>query len=176
MKVGKRALYVLVAIVFVLHNAEEGIAAAQMIGFMQSQAPAFLRGLYEGVGVAELRISLAILTLVGVLVTVLCVRRATGAGSSYSMLLFASVIGVNAVMHIALAAAAGAYMPGILTAVTMTLPLAVVLLLRGRREMWVSSGTYWTLLPAALVVHGPVLAAFVRASVTIASMFTGASA
>lgn len=164
----RRIWYIAVAVAFAIHNLEEAVAAARLLAFMRSRAPAFLRDFCSGIAVTDLRVSLAILTIVGVVVAAIAARRPSGVTSAFAMLVFAAVIGVNAIAHIALTLAVRAYMPGLITAIVLTLPLAVLLLVRGRREGWVSSAAYWSVIPAAILVHGPVLAGFIRLSITIA--------
>jgi len=166
--VSRTSWYLSIATAFAIHNAEEGAAAARLLSFMQAGAPVFLRDFYSGMQVNDLRISLAILTAAGVGVTLFSVLRSKAAGSAFAMLVFAAVIGVNALAHIALAIAAGTYMPGLITALVLTLPLSVVIAVRGKRERWVPSVAYWSVIPLALLVHGPVLAGFIRFSVGIA--------
>jgi hypothetical protein len=153
-------LYFLTALAFALHNAEEAIAASRMIELMRSRAPSWLSDFYAGISVAELRISLLILTALAALATAVAARSPARNGSAYVMLVFGGVIGVNALAHLVLSIAFRAYMPGLLSALLLTLPACIVLLARGRRERWVSPRLYRTVLPAAVVIHGPVMVGF----------------
>ncbi len=110
----------------------------------------------------ELRSSLLVLSVGGLLLAVLASRGRRTASWSYTTLLFGAVIGLNALVHLALSVVFGLYMPGLITAVFLVLPVSVAALARGWRERWVAPGAYWTILPAAILVHGPVLAAFIR--------------
>src|SRR5687767_3412545 len=121
-----------------------------MIELMQSRAPSFVRAFYAGMTVSDLRISLLILTILSVLVATIAARSPARTSSSYVMLVFAGLIGFNALVHVVLSLAFRAYMPGLLTALLLTLPVSIVLLVRGRRERWVSPNLYWTVLPAAV--------------------------
>lgn len=172
----RRFWYLLVASVFALHNLEEAIAAPRMLELMQTSAPAFLRAFYAGIEVPQLRFSLLIVTALGVITAIIASRRPEAPGSSYTMLVFAALIGLNALAHMALTVVFRAYMPGLLTAILLTLPTSALVLIRGRRESWISSGAFLTVLPAALVVHGPLLAGFLRASIAVARAFPGGAA
>ena len=163
--VSRRAWYLTVALAFAVHNAEEASAAARMLGFMQSSAPIALRAFYEGINTSELRASLMVVTLLGAIVTACAVRSPQSSRWAYTMLVFAAVLGLNSLAHVALAGIARSYMPGLVTSLTLTLPVAVIILVRGRREEWVSSSAYWTALSLAVVIHGPVLALFIRTTV-----------
>lgn len=164
----RRSWYFGVALAFALHNIEEAIAAPRMLELMQSRGPGSLRAFYSGIDSSELRASLLILTILGLLVTMTATRRPTRTGSSYVMLVFGAFIGLNALAHVALTVAFRAYMPGLLTALVLTLPISALLLARGRREHWVSSTAYWTVLPVAVLVHGPVLVGFLRITMGLA--------
>ena len=166
--VSRRSLYLLGALAFGLHNTEEAIAASRMLELMQSRAPSLLRDFYAGIEVSEFRISLLILTALGVLVAAIAAQSPTKGSSSYVMLVFGGFIGLNALAHIGLTFAVREYMPGLLSALVLTLPASIVLLARGRRECWVSSSAYWTVLPVAVLIHGPVMVGFIRASIGVA--------
>lgn len=143
---------------------------------MQSGAPIALGAFYEGVNAAELRFSLVLLTLAGLGVTALAARFATGPGSAYAMLVFAGVMGLNAFAHIVMSGVARTYMPGLVTAVLLALPVAILVFLRARRDSWVSATAYWTAVPVALVIHGPVLVFFVRTTIAALRVITGSAA
>ena len=134
---------------------------------MQTRAPGFLRELYAGIQASELRASLLVLTLVGLVLAAVAARNPGRSGWAYAMLVFGAVIGVNALAHVGFAIAFRSYMPGLVTAVLVTLPISAVVLIRGRREAWVPRTAYWTIAPAAIIVHGPLLAGFVRATIGV---------
>jgi hypothetical protein len=170
--VSRRSLYLLTALAFGLHNTEEAIAASRMIELMQSRAPSLLRDFYAGIAVSELRISLLILTTLFVLVAGIAARSPAKVSSAYVMLVFGGFIGLNALVHVVLSFAFRTYMPGLLSALLLTLPASVVLLARGRRERWVSPRLYWTIFPAAVLIHGPIMVGFLRASIGVARAFS----
>ena len=168
----RRFWYVAVVLAFALHNLEEAVAAPRMLDLLQSRGPGYLRAFYSGIDAFTLRTSLLILTVLAILVTLAAARRPNRPGSAYAMLVFGAVIGLNALAHVALAVALRAYMPGLATALLLTLPVSALLLTLAHRERWVSSPVFWTILPAAIVVHGPVLLGFIRISTGIARSFT----
>ena len=137
--VSRRAWYLIIGLVFAVHNAEEAAAAPRMLEFMQVGAPIPVREFYEGVSSAELRLSLTILTLIGLAVTALAARLPLAPRRAYMMLVFAGVIGLNALGHAALSGIARTYMPGLATALLLTLPVAIMVFVRARRDNWVSA-------------------------------------
>lgn len=163
----RSAWYLLVGLAFALHNSEEGLAARRLLEFLQSHAPRFLREFYAGITVFELQVGLIILTALGIVVTAVAVRSSTASASAFGMMVFAAVLGLNAVAHIGLSIAARSYMPGLVTAIVLTLPVSVLLLLRARREAWVTTSVFWAAFPVAALVHGPLLAAFLQISLML---------
>lgn len=133
-----------------------------MVRLLQSQAPRFLRSFYSQVDVSDLRFGLAVLTLLGVALALIAIRIPRATGSAYAMLVFATVIGINAFAHIVLSVIFRAYMPGLLTAIFLCLPVAIALWYRAWKDAWIPRTWIWTVVPAALLVHGPLLAGFIR--------------
>jgi hypothetical protein len=154
--------YILVAGVFTLHNTEEALGAPAMLRQLQSQAPRFLRSFYSQVDVSDLRFGLAVLTLLGIALAAIAIRTSRATGSAYAMLVFGTVIGINAFAHIVLSVIFRAYMPGLLTAIFLCLPVAIALWYRVWKDAWIPRTWLWTVVPAALLVHGPLLAGFIR--------------
>lgn len=174
--VNKRSWYFLTALALALHNAEEAATAPRLLELMQGRAPGFLRSFYAGIQVSELRTSLLVLTVVALLLATAARRVPGSTGWSYTMLLFGAVIGLNAVAHVGLSIAFGTYVPGLVTAVALTLPVSLAVLVRGWRDRWIHPAAYWAILPAAVVVHGPVLAVFIRTTIGVFRMFTRGAA
>jgi hypothetical protein len=170
--VSRRSLYLLVCLAFAIHNGEEALAAPRLLEFMQSRAPGFLRDFYAAITVSELRANLFMLTALGLVVTAIAARTPAATASAFAILVFGAVLGLNAVAHIALTIAFRTYMPGVVTAVSITLPVSAVLLRRARREAWVSTPVFWAVIPIAALVHGPVLGVFLRSTIAILRMWT----
>ena len=155
-------LYVGVAVVFAVHNGEEALRASAMLTFLQTDSPGFLRAFYSNAVPGKLRLGLLLLTLVGFACAWLAARADMAGASSYMMLVFGSVLVLNAIAHVVLSAMARSLMPGLLTAVGLCLPGAIVLFVRAARERWLSAGAAATVPLVAAVLHGPVLAGFLR--------------
>jgi len=162
----RRSWYLILGLALALHNGEEMLRATQMLQFMQSDAPGFLREAYSGITVSELQGSLLILTAIAFLGIVLAAVFSAAAASAFGMMVLAALLGLNAVFHIVLSIQAGAYMPGLVTALLLSLPVSVTLLVRARQQRWVSARAFWTVLPVAVLIHGPVLDAVFRVSLT----------
>lgn len=163
----RRSRYLILGLALVLHNGEEALRAAQMLQFMQADAPGFLRDAYAGITVSELQGSLLILTTIAFVAVVLAAVFSAAAASAFGMMVLAALLGLNAVFHIVLSIQAGTYMPGLVTAVLITLPVSVTLLVRARQQRWVPAGAFWSVVPIALLIHGPVLDVVFRVSVSL---------
>jgi uncharacterized membrane protein YoaK (UPF0700 family) len=168
----RRWRYLLTALAFAVHNGEEALAAERLLDFARTRAPSFLRDFYAGITPSELQASLLILTAVGLVVTAIAARSPGAPGSAFAMTVFAALLGLNAVAHIGLAFVARSYMPGLMTALLINLPLSATLILHARRETWVSPAALWAVFPVGVVLHGPVLAAFLRMNIAMLRMLT----
>ena len=87
-------------------------------------------------------------------------RRPDSRTALWLLLLIQSAVLLNAVWHVAIAFVLfGGYAPGLVTAVVLNLPFSIHLLRRAFREQWLSRPARWALVPGAILLHGPLLAA-----------------
>ena len=163
----RRSWYLILGLALALHNGEEALRATEMLHFMQSDAPGFLRDVYAGITISELRGSLLILTAIAFLGIVVAAVFSSAAASAFGMMALAALLGLNAVFHIVLSIQAGAGMPGLVTALLISLPVSATLLRRARQQRWVSARAFWTVLPVAVLIHGPILDAVFRVSLRL---------
>lgn len=163
----RRAWYLLVGVAFAVHNGEEALAAGRLLEFMQAHAPAFVGALYAGITISELQTSLLMLTAIGFFVSALAASSPRSPASAFGMMVFAAVLALNGLLHIGLSVTSRSYMPGVVTALLITLPLSMLLLLRARREAWTSTWVFWAVVPAAVLIHGPVLVSFLQTSLLV---------
>lgn len=163
----RRRWCLILSLAWILHNSEEWLLAPQMLRFMQSEAPDFVRNVYAAITVPELQAALLILTSVVLAVIALAAVFASTATAAFGIMVLAALLGLNAVFHIALSIDTGAYAPGLLTAVIVSLPVAITLLVQARRQRWTSTPAFLAVVPAAVLVHGPVLDAFFNVSLSM---------
>ena len=159
----RRAWYLVTAVAFAIHNGEEALGATRMIQVLQTSGPAYVRGVYVGIEPSQLRMTLLGLTLIGLVLAMLAARAPTSRTLTFLMLVFVAVIGINALAHLALAVMLGGYMPGLLTAMAVNLPVAAFVATQAWRERWVPRWSLGLVVAGALVVHGPLLAALMSA-------------
>lgn len=163
----RRSWYLMLGLALALHNGEEALRAIHMLDFMQSDAPGFLRDAYAGITVSELQGALLILTVIAFVGIVVAAVWPAAVASAFGMMVLAALLGLNAVFHIVLAIQTRAYMPGLVTALLISLPVSVTLLVRARQQRWVPARAFWAVLPAAVLIHGPVLDAVFRLSLRL---------
>ena len=163
----RRSWYLILGLALALHNGEEALRATYLLHFMQTDAPGFLRDVYAGITVSELQGSLLILTAIAFLGIVVATVFSSAAASAFGMMVLAALLGLNAVFHIVLSIQTETYMPGLITAVLISLPVSVTLLVRARQQRWVSAAAFWAVLPVAVLIHGPVLDAIFRVSLRL---------
>lgn len=156
--------YLVAALAFALHNAEEAVGATRMIQLLQTSGPAFLRPYYADIEPSQLRMNLLGLTVIGFVLAVLAARAQSGQAWTYLMLVFVAVIGLNALAHVGFALMLGGYMPGLLTAMVVNLPVAALVEAQAWRERWVPRWSLGLVAAGALCVHGPLLGALMRAT------------
>ena len=125
---------------FAAHNAEEALftrdwALANMSLLKRYTAP----GLAETWAGSGFRVSLLGLTLALLALAVLSARAPSRSASIYLLLGVLAVFAANAVFpHIAVAVALQAYVPGVITAVAVVLPVATWVYVSAIRESYVT--------------------------------------
>lgn len=142
-----------------LHNAEEALTFPEAVPGLPERLPGALRPIVAEITVERLRAALLIATVVPLGLVVWARLRPRSAAALWAALLTQAVVALNVVWHLAAALfVARGYSPGLLTALGVNLPFSIYLFARARREAWLSERALAALLPAALIVHGPVLA------------------
>ena len=102
--------------------------------------------------------ALTVLSALAFLLTFAAVTRPASRRTLWALLVLEAAVGVNVVAHIVAAVAVfHGYGPGLATAVTINAPFAVYCFRRVRREQWLSIAALRAIVPASLVVHGPLL-------------------
>ena len=139
-----------------LHNAEEAATFSHYLPRVQARLPDFAQPIAERIEIADLRVALAWATLVPILVVAWATLRPESLAARWSVLAVQAVVALNVVSHVVVAVwLLHGYSPGLATALLVNAPLSYVLLTRAAREQWIPSRSWWLLLPAALLAHGP---------------------
>jgi hypothetical protein len=137
-----------------LHVAEEAWAAPVMLAQMAAvgtQMTGETMALPSGPRMVALLAGLVLLSY-----GVLQWARRSSAGL-YALIALQTVLALNVLSHTAGTVLTGAYSPGLVTAWLVQAPLSVVIARRLRAEPWMTPLRRWTLVPVAVLIHGPLL-------------------
>jgi len=141
-----------------LHNAEEALTFPAFLPLVRERVPDVARGLAARIDVHALYTALVVVTLLVVLVVCWATWRPASPVAPWCALAVQAVVALNVVSHVIVAATVvRGDSPGLVTALAVNAPLSIHLFRRARREGWIASWSWWLLLPAALLLHGPVL-------------------
>ncbi|MGE5246345.1 MAG: HXXEE domain-containing protein [Betaproteobacteria bacterium] len=153
----RRQIALLVPILLTLHNVEEAMTFGPWLPLVQARAPVLLQLWINEVSLKGLPMALVVATAVPWAVAVWAASRPSYGIAIWSLLLVQAVVLVNVFWHLGAAVVLQGYAPGLLTAVMFNLPFSVYLFRRAVRDRWCSTHALIGLVPAALVVHGPLL-------------------
>jgi len=154
-------LWLIPALVAV-HNLEEALTFRRALPAVRERAPAFARAIVERVTYPQLLAALALATLVPLAVVLWAQARPGSRAALWAALTLQAVMALNAVSHAAASLfVMRGYSPGVATALLLNLPFSIYLFRRAARERWLGRRALLATLPAALVVHGPGLAALI---------------
>jgi thiamine transporter ThiT len=155
-----RSILWLVPVLLALHNAEEALFFPRYLPFVLYRLPAGWQAVIAPLTTGQVLGALAVVTGAAFLVAWWADRSPGNAMALWLLLLIQATVLLNVVWHAAAAVVLfGGYAPGVVTALLVNLPFSVYLLRRADRERWLSRGALWALVPAAIVLHGPLLAA-----------------
>jgi uncharacterized protein with HXXEE motif len=155
-----RSVLWLVPILLAVHNAEEALFFPRYLPFVLYRLPAGWQAVIAPLTTGQVGAALAVVTAVAFIVAWWSYQRPDSAVALWLVLLIQGTVLLNVVWHLAAAVVLfGGYAPGVVTALLINLPFSVYLLRRAARERWLSRRARWALVPAAIVLHGPLLAA-----------------
>ena len=154
----RRTVACLAAALVTLHNAEEALTFERLLPDLPALLPPPLSSIAARLTYPAMLIALGVVSLLAVGVAVAVWLRPRARWSLWLLLVLEATMAINALSHalVALAVVHG-YAPGVVTALLVNVPFAVYCFRRAAREQWVSSRAVAATVPAALIVHGPVL-------------------
>ena len=143
-----------IPLALVLHNLEEGLTFARYLPRVRQILP-------ELVAVAipdalTLYAALIVATAVPIALGVLSRRARSAEWATFALLLVTAIVLVNVGWHVTAAFVLHGYAPGVATAVTINLPLTVVVLRQAVRSGLLSSKRLSAMLLFAVLLHGPI--------------------
>ncbi|HEX2779204.1 MAG TPA: HXXEE domain-containing protein, partial [Gemmatimonadaceae bacterium] len=153
-----RAIAGLAALFLVLHDAEEAVAFHRYLPQVAEKLPSLMRPVAERITYPALLWALAVVTIIGVSIALWVVMRSESRAALWSLLVLEVTLAVNVLSHLVGAVVVfRGYSPGLATAALVNAPFAAYVIRRAVRERWVSGTALATSVPAALIIHGPVL-------------------
>ena len=124
----------------------------------RGRAPLWWTSIGRAVTAEQFWLALALVTAVPIVLGIWLWRTPHSRVLAWMLLLIQVTLLLNALWHVGVAVLLmRGYVPGLLTAVGVNLPLSVYLLERARREGWVSRRALLGLFPASVVLHGLLL-------------------
>jgi hypothetical protein len=120
--------------------------------------PISLEPWFAEISLGGMHVALVVATVVPWAITLWSTRRPSNAVATWFVLLVKAVVLLNAFWHLLVAGVVlRGYSPGLVTAATLNLPFSIYVLRRAIREQWCSPRALMALVPATLIVHGPLL-------------------
>jgi prepilin signal peptidase PulO-like enzyme (type II secretory pathway) len=146
------AVLALISLTLVLHNQEEYLAYPAFF----ASAGGRLGQWFPAAGLARTARRLPRALLLATVLPLLVIAAAFVIGSHALLLaaLFIEIILlVNAAGHSLTALLLGSYVPGLITAVVINLPVGIYVLERALREPWIRPNAAWQLIGVAIALH-----------------------
>ena len=154
----RRTIVWLVPVLLTVHNAEEALAFRAYLPRMRTLLAEPFASLEASLSYPALLIALTVVSVAAWLIALVTAARPRSVASIWLLLALEATVAVNVVAHLASAAFVfHGYSPGLGTAVMINAPFAVYCFRRARMEQWVSPAALRATVPAAFILHGPVL-------------------
>lgn len=154
----RRVVIWLIPVLLTAHNAEEGVAFWSYLPRIPALLPAPFAALATRLPYAALGQALIVLTVLVFALAFAVDARADSRKLLWLLLAVEAAIGLNGIAHLLTAMFVfHGYAPGLVTALILNLPFAAYCFTRARRERWLSPAMLGATIPAAFVLHGPVL-------------------
>jgi len=152
-----RTLALLLPLVFALHNGEEALTIGRFLPEVKAQLPSWAAAWAGDLTVPLYLTALSIVTVLGVLAGLWVFLRPGSRAALWTLLLLQAVLLLNAFSHLMTAALVRGYAPGVATAAVINLPFSLYVFRIASREAWLTRSAFFALIPAAAIVHGPLL-------------------
>ncbi len=145
-------------VLFTLHNAEEALAFRTYLPRMGVLLPERFASVAAILSYPVMLVALAVVSVLAFLVALAAATWPHSPRALWALLTLEAVLGLNVIAHVLSAALIfGGYGPGLATALLINAPFAIYCFRRARRERWVSTAALGATVPAALMLHGPIL-------------------
>lgn len=154
----RRTVAWLVMALFTVHNLEEALALRTYLPRVGALMPERFANLVATLSYPAMLIALATVSVLAFVVALAVATWPHSPLALWLLLTLEAVVALNAIAHVlsALLVFHG-YGPGLVTALVINAPFAIYCFRRGHRERWLSSAAMSAIVPAALILHGPIL-------------------
>lgn len=153
----RHAIVWLIPVLLTLHNAEEALACHAYMPRLQTLLPEPLARLASALPCSALLRALVIISALAFAIAAIA-ALITSRRALWALLVLEAAVGINVVAHMVSAIVVfHGYGPGLATALLVNAPFAVYCFRRAQREQWLSGSALRATVPAAVVLHGPVL-------------------
>jgi hypothetical protein len=170
----KFTLLWLVPVLFLVHNIEEGLYMRETMDHVRAGMPRFLRVILPPVSYEQFLVSLILVTAVVFFLAIVGELDRERSWGVYCMLGVQMVLLLNVAAHLTTMVVVRSYTAGVATSLLVNLPFSVFLFQRAIRERWIGLAGFLLLIPAAAVIHVPVLFGFLYVSGFISRVLLGA--
>ena len=154
----RRAVAWLAIALFTLHNAEEALAFRTYLPRIGTLLPEPFAGVAATLSYPVMLVALVVISVLALLVALAAATWPQSPRALWALLTLEAVIALNVIAHVLSAALIfHGYGPGLATALLVNAPFAIYCFRRAQRERWVSTAALLATVPAALVLHGPIL-------------------
>ena len=141
-----------------LHNAEEALAFRRYLPQIPMSVPQPFANIATLLSYPVMLVALAVVEVLALSIALATVTSPQSARALWAFLTLQAVLALNVIAHVFSAVVVlHGYSPGLATAVLVNAPCATYCFRRAHRERWVSAAALRATVPAALVLHGPIL-------------------
>lgn len=158
MELSRRTAVWLIPVSLALHNAEEALTFRTALPRVRSGLPEPLAVLATRLTYSAVVQALVVLSVLAFVLAAVVVSYPRSRAALWLLLTLEVAIGINVIAHVASATLVfRGYGPGLATALLINGPFVLYCLRRAHRECWLSPMAMRATVPAAIVLHGPVL-------------------
>lgn len=143
---------------FTLHNAEEALAFRRYVPMMPTLLPEPFAGIAATLSYPTMLVALATVSILALSIALAIKLWPQSARAVWPLLTLEATLALNVIAHvISVLVVFHGYGPGLATALIINAPFAIYCFRRAHRERWVSAAALRATVPAALLLHGPIL-------------------
>jgi hypothetical protein len=154
----KRTIAWLALSLFIVHNAEEALAFRSYLPRIPTLLPEPFAKIATTLSYPVMLVALTIVSIFALSIALATTVWPQSLRALWALLTLEAVLALNVIAHVLTAAVVfHGYSPGLATALLLNAPFATYCFWRAHREQWVSATALRVTVPAALILHGPIL-------------------